>query len=137
LISTAKKTGSPYKVVEIIHEQFYDVKVLQESWGTNFSTDEDRNQVNWHDIKIIRVEKEHPGAFFYKSYFEDETLKKTCVRKRKAANQSFISKDLTRAYAEKIRLSDAKKKDIHELINKNCIPRQYYESYFKNVLGHN
>lgn len=137
LIRTAKKTGSPYKVVEMTHEQFYDVKVLQESWGTNFSNDDDRNQVNWHDIKVLRVEKEHLGAFFYKSSFEEETFKKTCVRKRNATNQPFISNNLTGANAEKISLSDAKKKNIQELINKNCIPRQYYESYFKNVLGHN
>lgn len=56
------------------------------------------------------------------------------MRKRRAANQSFISIDLTRAYSGKIPLSDAKKKDIKELINKNAIPRQYYDSYFKNVL---
>lgn len=57
--------------------------------------------------------------------------------KRKAANQSFIFNDLTIAYTEKIPLPDAKKKDIQELINKNAIPRQYYVSYFKSVLGHN
>lgn len=80
------------------HKQFYDVKVLQESCGTNFSKDNDRNQVNWHDIKVLRVEKEHPGAFFYKSSFEEETFKKTCVRKRNATNQPFISNNLTGAY---------------------------------------
>jgi len=135
LIRTAKKTGNPYKVIEMTHEQFYDVKVLQESWGNNFSLDEDKTQVKWHDIKILKVEKEHPEAFFYKTSFEDKTFKKTYVRKRRAANQSFISVDLTRAYSGKIPLSDAKKKDIQELINKNAIPRQYYDSYFKNVLG--
>jgi len=137
LIRTAKKTGNPYKVIEMTHEQFYDVKVLQESWGNNFSLDEDKTQVKWHDIKILKVEKEHPEAFFYKTSFEDKTFKKTYVRKRRAANQSFISVDLTRAYSGKIPLSDAKKKDIQELINKNAIPRQYYDSYFKNVLGDN
>lgn len=135
LIRTAKKTGNPYKVIEMTHEQFYDVKVLQESWGNNFSLDEDKTQVKWHDIKIVKLEKEHPEAFFYKTSFEDKTFKKTYVRKRRAANQSFISVDLTRAYSGKIPLSDAKKKDIQELINKNAIPRQYYDSYFKNVLG--
>lgn len=134
LIRTAKKTGRPYKVVEMTHEQFYDVKVLQESWGNNFSVDEDKTQVKWHDIKILKVEKEHPEAFFYKTSFEDKTFKKTNVRKRRATNQPFISIDLTRSYSGKIPLSESKKKDIQELINKNAIPRQYYDSYFKNVL---
>lgn len=110
--TTKKKTGNPYKVIEMTHEQFYDVKVLQESWGNNFSLDEDKTQFKWHDIKILKVEKENPEAFFYKTSFEDKTFKKTYERKRRAANQSFTSVDLTRAYSEKIPLSDAKKKDI-------------------------
>ena len=137
LIRTAKKTGRPYKVVEMTHNKFYDVKILQASWGNNFTIDEHRNQVKWHDIKVLRVEKEYPQVFFYKTSFGDETFKKTFVRNRRAANQSFISADLTLAYTEKIPLSAAKKKDIEELINKNVIPNQYYESYFKNALGHN
>lgn len=36
LIGTAKKTGKPYAVIEMTHDKFYDVKALQESWGTNF-----------------------------------------------------------------------------------------------------
>lgn len=61
------------------HEQFYDVKVLQESWGNNFSLDEDKAQVKWHDIKILKVEKEHPETFFYKTSFEDNTFKKNHI----------------------------------------------------------
>lgn len=72
LIRTAKKTGNPYKVVEMTHEQFYDVKVLQESWGNNFNIDEDKTQIKWHDIKMLKVEKEHPESFFYKTSFEDK-----------------------------------------------------------------
>lgn len=109
LIHTAKKTGRPYKVVEMTHEQFY-VKILQESWGNNFSLNEDKTQVKWHDIKILKLEKQLLEVFFYKTSFEDKTFKETYVCKRRAANQSFISIDFTRAYSEKIPLSDAKKR---------------------------
>ncbi|CAH2107147.1 unnamed protein product [Euphydryas editha] len=51
LIVTAKKTGKPYKVVEMTHSKFYDMKALQESWGSNFNIDEEKNQIKWHDIK--------------------------------------------------------------------------------------
>ncbi|KAF8778319.1 hypothetical protein HNY73_015050 [Argiope bruennichi] len=54
LIGTAKKTGKPYKVVEITHDKFYDVKALQESWGTNFSIDEEKNKIKWHNIKVLK-----------------------------------------------------------------------------------
>lgn len=109
LIRMAKKTGRPYKVVEMTHELFYDVKILQESWGNNFSLNEDKTQVKWHDIKILKLE-EHPEVFIYKTSFEDKTFKETYVCKRRAANQSFISINFTRAYSEKISLSDAKKR---------------------------
>ncbi|CAG5004595.1 unnamed protein product [Parnassius apollo] len=127
------------------HDKFYDVKALQETWGTNFNTDEERNQVKWHDLKVLRVEKDHPEAFFYKISFTEETFKKVCVRKRIlrlrgsgsaiAIDQSLFSIVLTHAYTEKIALSDAKKKDIKELIDKNVIPKSYYDVYYKYVLG--
>lgn len=82
LIGTAKKTGKPYTVVEMAHDKFYDVKALQESWGTNFSIDAEKNQIKWHDIKVLRLEKEHPEEFFYKTSFTEEVFKKACVRKR-------------------------------------------------------
>lgn len=83
------------------HDKFYNVKAFQETWSNNFNIDEDRTQVKWHDIKILRVEKEHPGAFLYKTSFADKTFKKTFLRKRRAENQHFITVDLTRAYTGK------------------------------------
>ncbi|CAG9568350.1 unnamed protein product [Danaus chrysippus] len=72
-----------------------------------------------------------------------EAFRKTCVRKRvlrargtgTATDQTIFSIGLTQAYTEKIALSDAKKKDIKELIDKNVIPKSYYEVYYKGVLG--
>ncbi|CAH2091878.1 unnamed protein product [Euphydryas editha] len=100
LIVTAKKTGKPYKVVEMTHSKFYDMKALQESWGSNFNIDEKKNQIKWHDIKVLRVEKEHPEA---------HTMKKLHCRMQK-------------------------KKDIQELIDKNVIPKSYYDIYYKYLL---
>ncbi|CAG5021511.1 unnamed protein product [Parnassius apollo] len=126
------------------HDKFYDVKALQETWGKNFNTDEERNQVKWHDLKVLRVEKDHPEAFFYKTSFTEEMFKKVCVRKRIlrvrgsgspiAIDQALFSIGLTHAYTEKIALSDAKK-DIKELIDKNVIPKSYYDVYYKYGLG--
>lgn len=97
---------------------------MQESWGNNFNLDEDRAQVNGMISKYLRVEKEHPGAFFYKTSFANETLIKVFVCTRKAAIQSNISIDLTRAYTIKRPLPEAKRNDIRELIDKNVIPNQ-------------
>lgn len=118
LICTTKKTGKPYKVVEMSHDKFYDVKALEESWGTNFNIDEEKNQIKWYDIKVLRVEKEQPEAFFYKTSFSEGAYRKACVRKRvlrargtgSLIDQSLFSIGLIQAYTEKIALSDAKKR---------------------------
>lgn len=104
---------------------------FEEEWGTNFNLDEDRNQVKWQDIKVLRVEKENPGAFFYKTSFSDENYKKVSVRKRRTKDDQIVFTGLKQAYTQKIPLSEAKVKDIKELITKNAIPQQYVDSYFK------
>ena len=119
------------------HEDFHDLKILQEQWGNNFTVDTDRTQVKWHDIKVLRVEKEHPHAFFYKTSYEQSTYKRVNVRnvrKRKNSEVLHDSLQLVQAYSQKIPLADNKKRDIQELVNRNIIPQSYYNSYFKSVL---
>lgn len=67
-----------------------------------------------------------------------------CVKKRArtrgtgvSINQATFAIGLTQAYNEKIALSDAKKKDIQDLIDKNVISKSYYDLYYKNVLSDN
>lgn len=60
LIRAAKKNGPPYHVYHLIFEDFYDLKALQEEWGHNFTADTDKTKVKWQDIKVLKVEKEHP-----------------------------------------------------------------------------
>ncbi|XP_047513909.1 uncharacterized protein LOC125055490 [Pieris napi] len=136
LIRTAKKTGQPYHVKELLHNDFYDLKVLQESWGNNFNVDEDNNQVKWIDIKQLRVEKQHPLIFFYKTSYSETDFKKVCVRNRsrRYKDQNF-SPQLLKAYTEKQPLAENKKRDIMELIEKNIIPTNYVNSYYKTALN--
>lgn len=135
LIQAAKKTGKPYKVTEMSHEKFYNLKLLQEEWGNNFNVNEDRNQVKWHDVKVFRLEKEHPLCFFYKNSYEDEDYQKVFVRNiRRIGNQTLLfSHGLTREYTSKIPLTQNKKRDIKELLDKNIIPRNYRETFYKDL----
>lgn len=138
LIRAAKKSGPAYKVHEMTHDRFYDLKSLQEAWGTNFNKDEDNNQIKWHDIKIIKVKKDSPMMFFYKTSFADTEFKTCLVNKRRTRRTvesvSDMPISLTTAYTEKFSLSDAKKKDIKELVDKNVVPKPYFDSFYKNVL---
>ncbi|CAH1098832.1 unnamed protein product [Psylliodes chrysocephalus] len=75
LILSAKKSGPAYKVHEMTHDRFYDLKALQEAWGTNFNMDEDKKQVKWHDIKMLKVEKDSPMVFFIKHLLQKPNSK--------------------------------------------------------------
>ncbi|GFY75560.1 DDE_Tnp_1_7 domain-containing protein [Trichonephila inaurata madagascariensis] len=119
------------------HDLFYDLKALQEAWDTHFNKDKD-NQIKWHDIKMIKVEKHSPMTFFYKTSFAD-TVFKTCLVKKRRTRHSVESVSdmpisLTTACTEKFSLSDAKKKDIKELVDKNVVPKPYFDSFYKMVL---
>ncbi|KAL4705836.1 hypothetical protein ACJJTC_017813 [Scirpophaga incertulas] len=92
LNSRAKKTGKPYTVIEMTHNMFYEVKALQESWATNFNIDEEENLIKWHDIKILRVEKEHPEEFFYKTSFAEEALAYCIVGCKQKRRKNVIPK---------------------------------------------
>ncbi|CAB3229459.1 unnamed protein product [Arctia plantaginis] len=121
------------------YDRFYDLKALQEAWGSNFNMDEHGNQLKWQEIKVLKVEKDSPMSFFFKTSFSDTEFKKCWVNKRKTRRTGVVStskipSNLSRAYTEKIPLSDAKKKDIQELVDKNVIPKSYYDIFYKNVL---
>lgn len=83
LISMAKKTGPPYRIHQLTYEDFYDVKALQEEWGTNFNVDTDKKKLKWHDIKVLNVKKESPEAFFYKTSYKDMEFRKVNVQNMK------------------------------------------------------
>uniref|UniRef100_A0A6P7GH04 Uncharacterized protein DDB_G0271670-like n=1 Tax=Diabrotica virgifera virgifera TaxID=50390 RepID=A0A6P7GH04_DIAVI len=134
LIRTAKKTGKPYYVEELTHDKFYDIKTLQEEWGNNFTVNDNREQVKWHDIKQLRVEKQQPMTFFYKTSYEETVFKKVFVRNQRRTEVHKFS-PLKQAYLQKIPLGDNKKRDIMELIDKKIIPQNYVDSYYKNALG--
>lgn len=58
LIRTATKTGLAYKVHGMTYDRFYNLKVLQEAWGSNFDMDENGNQIKCQEIKVLKVEKD-------------------------------------------------------------------------------
>lgn len=140
LIRTAKKTGPPYKVHELTFEDFYDLKTLQEEWRKNFTTDNERGKVNWNDIKILKVCKEHPDSFFYKISYEQVEFKRVDmnnVKKTRSQEHNADSISLVQAYSNKIPLSDLKKQHLQELVDKNIIKKNIITLFLKMYLGFN
>ncbi|XP_060810218.1 uncharacterized protein LOC132904307 [Amyelois transitella] len=72
LIKTAKKTGKPYTVEELTHENFFDLKSL---FIGNYNIDDNGNKFKWADIKILKTDKVSNGIFFFKTSYEDEEFK--------------------------------------------------------------
>lgn len=107
------------------------MKGLQEEWGNNFSLDTDRKKVKWHDIKVLRVEKEHPNAFFYKTSYEDAEFRKVIVKKTRS--QDLKSVQLVPAYSKRFPLTDVKKTALQSLCEKDTIKKPYYDLFYENV----
>ncbi|XP_053948036.1 uncharacterized protein LOC128856745 [Anastrepha ludens] len=128
LIATAKKTGPAYKVRELSYEAFNDLKALQEEWGHNFSTNKDNQKVIWRDIKVLQVNKENPHSFFYKTSYKDIDFQEVCLRNNL---KPWSCINLCAIYSERLSLPQIKQKDIKELVDKNHIPKNFYESYNK------
>lgn len=53
VIQSAKKTGKPFKVNELIYKDFLNFKNLSKSIGNNFNKNTNGQKVTWNDIKII------------------------------------------------------------------------------------
>ncbi|KAJ8867045.1 hypothetical protein PR048_032907, partial [Dryococelus australis] len=69
VIQMAKKRGDPLKVTETDTQDFMDFKTLSKFYGTNFSVNTDKEKNSWQSMREIKVEKEKPFQFSYKTSF--------------------------------------------------------------------
>lgn len=134
LVSTARKSGAPYKVIEKSHDNFYDLKDLTERTAVNFSKNATGEIVKFHDIAVIRVEREHLDYFFYKNSYEDDQYTSVNIKecKTRKALALFQNIKLKQAYKDSIPISKAKYDGLQSLLNNKTIPQCH--SYFYNSL---
>lgn len=132
LVRMAKKKGTPYKVTEMSTNDFVDLKDLCLQLGTNFSIDEDGNQVPWKDIKILRVEKASPDIIKVKTSFSDETYRNIYVKKRQSRARSSapaLAPEIRKAYKAPPKISHKKKDGLIDLCKRDLIKSQYHAFY--------
>lgn len=132
LIKNAKKSQPALNVHELSFESFYDLKLLQEEWGYNFSKNTEGGNVNWNEIKSLKITKEST-KFFYKTSYLDDSYKEVNVRDKRKKLQPITAVRLSAAYTEKQKLSANKTKDLKELISKALIP-SFYTSFYDSIL---
>lgn len=83
IIRNAKKTGKPYEVNELSHDDFVDIKSLAAETGKNHSKNTENQNVRMKDIKVLKVESDDTGNYslHYKTSYEDAQFKKAVVDK--------------------------------------------------------
>lgn len=131
IIRTVKKKGRSYKVHEMDHTSFHDLKVLASDVGKNFNKNTDNEIVKMTDIKILKIDPDFPGSFFYKTSYSAIEFK--CV-KASSRNSKALDKDynLPKAYKKRNGIAEKKKKGLLELVEKNIIPN-YYRSFYEGL----
>ncbi|KAL0895191.1 hypothetical protein ABMA27_013634 [Loxostege sticticalis] len=132
IIRNAKKRGDPYKVHELTHDDFYDIKALADSVGNNYSKNTENETVKITRIKILKFEAGNE-SFKYCVSYETQDFKevKLNINKRKRQNRN-VAIEIQKAYKQKFSVADKKKKGLLELVSKNIIPR-FYSSFYTNL----
>lgn len=134
IIKNAKKTGQKFRVHELTYDSFLNLKELQENWGYNFNETEDKKVLSWNDIKVIKVIKSEPFSFYVKtSYNKDAEFEKINVRNKRKKMNPLSELTTVKAYTGKQKLSENKKKDLKELLDKNLIPN-FYKDFYDTIL---
>ena len=133
LIQIAKKTGTPFTVEQLSSDDIYDIKDISKNIGDNYTLNTNGEKVYWNNIRIVKVEKCHPGIIFYKNTYEnDEFMKINVNMKKKGRRSSGIPYNIKLAYAEKPKITENKKRDLLSLCDSNHIPKVYH-SFYKNL----
>ena len=74
---------------------------------------------------MLRVDKQSPRKFFYKTSYEDQTYKTVNMKNSTTTRHSLETPgclELPKAYTSRFPLANNKKKDIQELVDKKIIP---------------
>lgn len=114
--------------------------------GQNFSRDNAEERIMFNDIKKIRVEKDKPSSFFYKTSYSDqdygqinlnEVFESSSKRRKTKKNPPVktvidINKlKLKKAYKGKFNIAETKKRGLLSLVKKNVTPnfdKHFYEN---------
>lgn len=128
-IRAARKKGEPFQVNEMCFADFYDLKSLCNQMNFSLLKDENNQPVKIAELKAIRFQKSDPDTIFFKNSYADKEYKKATAVKKNKRNNNL---ELKHAYNEKPGLSDKKKADLMDLVNKNLIPR-YHRPFYESL----
>lgn len=151
LIRTAKKKPPYYRVNEFDHTGILDFKALSSNLGkNNFTINSVYENFYFTDIKVMKVCREEPLKFYYKTTYSEEFKTVDCCQTKKTSKvtrkssqsncsmtvdeklQYFESWGEKKAYTQPCGISEKKKKDLLSLVNMKHIPSSH-SSFYENL----
>lgn len=138
-VQQKKIVKEPYKTKEFKYHEFFDLKDLASKIIHNKDKDKEGNKVQWLKIKRLRFVKGEKRIYF--NYDMSETFNyidvtgkegKTRATRTKRKEQDEFPTELKKMYEESLPISEAKKKDLLNLVKKNIIPEEL-EPWYKNL----
>ncbi|CAG4919702.1 unnamed protein product [Colias eurytheme] len=136
VIRKAKKSGNPFKVFELNYDSFFDLKVLAEELNINLSKNVHGDQIKLSELKVVQFTK-NKNTFEYKLSYKTENMLQANITVQRNLRTSRPTRSIDEiylkpAYNSKIPISERKKQDILQLIEKNIVPH-YYAEYYRNL----
>lgn len=130
VIKGAKKSGHPYRVVQMHSESFINWKRIAEMMGRNFNLNTENEKVVWSQVKVVKVCKKEQDTIFYKTRFEDEEFKKICIRQKARSARPQVS--LEPCYTGPVSIPAKKKVHLMQLCDEMQVPKVHHD-FFKNL----
>ena len=128
------RRSNPYKVVQLEHDDFIDMKDLEERLFRNVKKDVEGEKVKWLEIRVIRYDAQSPNTIRFKYNFNEE-FRQLKVRMTSRGYDHEASLKVTKLYNEQLPVSIDKKKDLVSLCVRNVIP-EVFHSFYKNLASH-
>lgn len=132
IIRSAKKTGKPYTVHELCYDDFYDFR--NEGIEIN-KNNTDKETFKLSDVKVFKVDQDTPNELMYKNSYGEQDFKVVLLNsnikatRSKSAKSGNESLSLVKAYTAKKGITEAKKTGLLRLIEKNVVPKYYFDFY--------
>lgn len=102
-------------------------------WAYNFSENENKGNVTWNDVKIFKFTEEDTFTFYYKTSYSQNVFNKVNMRNKRKKMSNIREIAMTKAYSQRLVLSERKKTDLRSLIEHNLIPH-YYADFYNNII---
>jgi hypothetical protein len=129
LIAGARKNPRPYTVRRLMHDDFFDLKLLSNQIIQNRTRNINGDVVKWLKIKWMRFDKAHPYTIQYKYTLSSDTFMELNIHSARGRRATIDAMILQPAYKSRLPIAMAKRNDLMRLVKSRVIPPDYATWY--------